>query len=151
MAQVEDMDRAITTWYQHWELVYQGRSYRRDGPCTRADCTERGLSSASFQRSSLSLQRDYAFIIASGNLIGHLVKGSPDGHELREIVDLTLDRLMRLISFIAENEAYSWHLRWAPTYSAIFPVFIGKHRERSEDSPRQGRQRQTCIHALTPS
>lgn len=137
MCQAEEMDLAITTWYEYWEGVYEGGFHVNSNGIKGSEkiliCyLERGLLPASFERSSLSLQRDYAFIIASSNLIGKLVKeAGPSAdleanHELRDIVDLTLERLKRLLKFIAEDQAYSWHLRWAPTYSAIFPVFVGE-------------------------
>lgn len=45
---------------------------------------------------------------------------------MHEIVELTFERSVKILGFIAENNDYKWYLQWAPTYSALFPAFTGR-------------------------
>ncbi|KAM5371734.1 hypothetical protein ACJZ2D_007799 [Fusarium nematophilum] len=70
-----------------------------------------------FQRSSIRLQRDYAFIIVCSAMISKLrnelsaaatAKMMTD--EMKEIIDLTLERSICILQFIADSNDYKWHL-----------------------------------------
>ena len=83
----------------------------------------------SFQRSSIRLQRDYAFIIVCGAIISKLSDAPPTmtpptmTANVCNVMDATLERSVKILGFIADDNDYKWYLQWAPTYSALFPAF----------------------------
>lgn len=96
-------------------------------------CLGQDFNVGCFQRSSIRLQRDYAFIIVGSAIISKLsnelaAASSEDvlTEELSEIAEMTFERSVKILGFIAENNDYKWYLQWAPTYSALFPAFTGR-------------------------
>ncbi|KAL4962036.1 fungal specific transcription factor domain-containing protein [Aspergillus stella-maris] len=77
------------------------------------------LAERSFQRSSLRLQRDYAFIIICSAILSKPDACSTFSH----IAEGTLNTSIHILKIIAADNDYKWHLPWAPTYSALFPAF----------------------------
>ncbi|KAL2827362.1 hypothetical protein BDW59DRAFT_160327 [Aspergillus cavernicola] len=106
---IRQLDEEISIWFNRWDLEYQGREFYV----------------ASFHRSSLRLQRDYAFIIVCSTIMSKLgSRGSTHiTADISEVIDTTLERSTRILSFIVEDNDYKWYLPWAPTYSALFPAF----------------------------
>jgi hypothetical protein len=87
---------------------------------------------SSFQRSSIRLQRDYAFIIICSALISKLSEGNAEKihpssmtDEVKKMIEVTLMRSIKILGFITDDNDYKWYLQWAPTYSALFPAFTG--------------------------
>ncbi|KAF5009275.1 hypothetical protein FDECE_4487 [Fusarium decemcellulare] len=113
-ARIKNVDNEINTWFSRWDAMFQGQDY--DIGC--------------FQRSSIRLQRDYAFIIVCSAIMSKLgTELFSEAHanimtdEMNHVIRVTLDRSTKILQFIADNNDYKWHLQWAPTYSALFPVF----------------------------
>ncbi|KAF4459074.1 hypothetical protein FALBO_14168 [Fusarium albosuccineum] len=111
---IKNVDEEINTWFNRWDSMFQGQDY--DIGC--------------FQRSSICLQRDYAFIIVCSAIMSKLgtelfseANTNVMTDEMRHVIRVTLDRSTKILQFIADNNDYKWHLQWAPTYSALFPVF----------------------------
>ncbi|KAJ3536659.1 hypothetical protein NM208_g6628 [Fusarium decemcellulare] len=113
-ASIRNVDNEISTWFNRWDAMFQDQDY--DIGC--------------FQRSSIRLQRDYAFIIVCSAIMSKLgtelfseANANVMTDEMRHVIRVTLDRSTKILQFIADNNDYKWHLQWAPTYSALFPVF----------------------------
>ncbi|CAH0017084.1 unnamed protein product [Clonostachys rhizophaga] len=111
---VSHIENEINTWFNHWDSVFQDQDY--------------GVSS--FQRSSIRLQRDYAFIIICSALISKLSEGNAEKirtesttDEVKDLIEVTLMRSIKILGFITDDNDYKWYLQWAPTYSALFPAF----------------------------
>ncbi|KAL4791069.1 hypothetical protein BDV19DRAFT_393434 [Aspergillus venezuelensis] len=93
----------LAAWFIMW-----------DGELEKDELPER-----SFQRSSLRLQRDYAFIIICSAILSN-----PDASSaFSGMAEGTLNTSIHILQFIAADNDYKWHLPWAPTYSALFPAF----------------------------
>ncbi|CAI6074128.1 unnamed protein product [Clonostachys chloroleuca] len=111
---VSHIENEINTWFNRWDSVFQDQDY----------------SVSSFQRSSIRLQRDYAFIIICSALISKLSEGNTEKihhgsmtDEVKDLIEVTLMRSIKILSFITDGNDYKWYLQWAPTYSALFPAF----------------------------
>ncbi|KAL4876347.1 hypothetical protein BJY04DRAFT_223136 [Aspergillus karnatakaensis] len=101
------VDGDIEAWFIGWDAKYEAL----------------GCPVTSFSRSSLRLQRDYAFIIISSAIISKLGSRRRSLDSIQTMIDATLERSTRILASIAEKNDYKWYLPWAPTYSALFPAF----------------------------
>lgn len=45
--------------------------------------------------------------------------------EVKDLIEVTLMRSIKILSFITDGNDYKSYLQWAPTYSALFPAFTG--------------------------
>ncbi|KAL4903573.1 hypothetical protein BDW74DRAFT_179570 [Aspergillus multicolor] len=115
---VRSLESDINTWFTKWDNELE----------------RLGLHITSFQRSSLRLQKDYAFIIVCSAILSKTGPSSAPG----DLIEATLERSIQIMSYISGGNDYKWYLPWAPTYSALFPAFTGSipPRSNSEDCVR---------------
>ncbi|VUC30631.1 unnamed protein product [Clonostachys rosea] len=111
---VSHFEDEINSWFNRWDSVFQDKDY----------------AVSSFQRSSIRIQRDYAFIIICSALISKLSVGNTEKihprsmtDEVKALIEVTLMRSIKILAFITDGNDYKWYLQWAPTYSALFPAF----------------------------
>lgn len=74
----------------------------------------------------------YAFIIVLSAIISKFGResqqqrvGTPFGLEISHTVEKTVEATNTHLNFISQSASYRWHMKWAPTYSALMLTFTG--------------------------
>lgn len=140
MTKIRSTGHQFDSWCSFWDKVFAGTMYRQKKPPSTLDTQtdhryiEAGYPQPSFQRTSLYLSREYAKTFTCCAALRKIQpNSSPDSSATlgeanldsvaSEILSYVMGVMFSQLSFLVQSPAYKWHLKWAPTYTALTIAF----------------------------